>query len=81
VAHISSGDLLRRHVTERTSIGRAAEQCIAQGDLVPAGIVMDILRKPVGAASAAGGYILDGFPRTIEQAERRRRGRPGPGAR
>jgi adenylate kinase len=68
IEHISSGDLLRRHVTERTSIGRAVEHCINRGDLVPDGIVMDILRKPVEAASRNGGYILDGFPRTVEQA-------------
>lgn len=69
VEHISSGDLLRRHVAEGTSIGRAVEQCINRGDLVPDGIVMDILRKPVEAASRNGGYILDGFPRTVAQAE------------
>jgi adenylate kinase len=69
IEHISSGDLLRRHVAERTSIGRAVEQCINRGDLVPDGIVMDILRKPVEAASRNGGYILDGFPRTVAQAE------------
>jgi adenylate kinase len=69
VEHISSGDLLRRHVTERTSIGRAAEQFLNRGDLVPDGVVMDILRKPVEAASRNGGYILDGFPRTVAQAE------------
>ncbi|MCW2640744.1 MAG: adenylate kinase [Dactylosporangium sp.] len=67
--HISSGDLLRRHVADGTSIGRAVEQCINQGDLVPDGIVMDILRKPVEAASKRAGYVLDGFPRTVEQAE------------
>jgi adenylate kinase len=69
VEHISSGDLLRRHVAERTSTGRAVEQCINRGDLVPDGIVMDILRKPVEAASRNGGYILDGFPRSVAQAE------------
>ena len=69
IEHISSGDLLRRHVAERTGIGRAVEQCINRGDLVPDGIVMDILRKPVEAASRRGGYILDGFPRTVAQAE------------
>lgn len=69
VAHLSSGDLLRRHVAEQTTIGRAAGQCMARGDLVPDGIVMDILRKPVEQAAAAGGYILDGFPRTVDQAE------------
>jgi len=39
-----------------------------RGDLVPDGVVMDMLRKPVVAAAQAGGYVLDGFPRTVEQA-------------
>lgn len=69
IVHISSGDLLRKHVTEETSIGRAAKQYLARGDLVPDAIVMDMLRKPVIAASEAGGYVLDGFPRTVEQAK------------
>ena len=69
VRHISSGDLLRRHVADGTSIGRMVGEYMKRGDLVPDGIVMDILRKPVEAASRAGGYVLDGFPRTVEQAE------------
>src|SRR5690348_14342076 len=40
-----------------------------RGDLVPDSVVLDMLRKPVVEASAAGGYVLDGFPRTVEQAE------------
>jgi adenylate kinase len=69
IAHISSGDLLRLHVEENTTIGRAAREYLAKGDLVPDAIVMDMLRKPVVAASEAGGYVLDGFPRTVEQAK------------
>ena len=69
IAHISSGDLLRMHVEENTTIGRAAREFLAKGDLVPDSIVMDMLRKPVVAASEAGGYVLDGFPRTVEQAK------------
>jgi adenylate kinase len=68
IAHISSGDLLRKHVTDGTTIGRAAKQYLSRGDLVPDSIVMDMLRKPVVAASQAGGYVLDGFPRTVDQA-------------
>ncbi|HEX6755747.1 MAG TPA: adenylate kinase [Mycobacteriales bacterium] len=69
VAHISSGDLLRKHVNEGTSIGRAAKAYLARGDLVPDGVVMDMLYKPVVAATRAGGYVLDGFPRTVDQAK------------
>jgi adenylate kinase len=67
IAHISSGDLLRQHVRDQTSLGRAVQSYVANGDLVPDGVVMDMLRKPVLAA--AGGYVLDGFPRTVEQAK------------
>jgi adenylate kinase len=69
VTHISSGDLLRKHVAEGTAIGRQVKQYLARGDLVPDALVMDMLRKPVVAANAAGGYVLDGFPRTVAQAE------------
>ena len=69
ITHISSGDLLRKHVDEETAIGRAAKEYLSRGDLVPDAIVMDMLRKPVVAASEAGGYVLDGFPRTVDQAK------------
>jgi adenylate kinase len=69
IAHISSGDLLRRHVADDTQLGRTIAGIMANGDLVPDGVVMDVLRRPVEAASKAGGYVLDGFPRTLAQAE------------
>ena len=69
VAHISSGDLLREHVTNGTDIGRKAQAYMERGDLVPDDLVLAMLRKPVTEAAAAGGYVLDGFPRTVEQAE------------
>jgi adenylate kinase len=69
VAHLSSGDLLREHVINATAIGRTAQEYMERGDLVPDAVVLDMLRKPVVEASAAGGYVLDGFPRTVDQAE------------
>jgi adenylate kinase len=69
VTHISSGDLLRQHVTEGSAIGRQVQQYVSRGDLVPDQIVLDMLRKPILAASEAGGYVLDGFPRTVDQAK------------
>jgi adenylate kinase len=69
VQHISSGDLLRDHVRRGTAIGRTAKEYIERGDLVPDAVVRDMLRKPVVAANEAGGYVLDGFPRTVRQAE------------
>jgi adenylate kinase len=69
IAHISSGELLRRHVEQGTPIGNTVRSYLEAGDLVPDGIVMDVLRKPVETASRQGGYVLDGFPRTVAQAE------------
>lgn len=69
VEHISSGDLLRAHVTQGTAVGRKAKEYMEAGELVPDDVVLDMLRKPVTEAVAAGGYVLDGFPRTVEQAE------------
>lgn len=69
ITHISSGDLLRQHVTDGTTFGRQVQQFVSRGDLVPDRMVLDMLRKPIVEASARGGYVLDGFPRTVEQAE------------
>jgi adenylate kinase len=69
IAHISSGELLRKHVADGTALGRSVAEAMSRGDLVPDAVVMDILRKPVEAASRNGGYVLDGFPRTVSQAE------------
>lgn len=69
ITHISSGDLLRQHVKDQTSLGQRIKSYVDNGDLVPDGVVMDMLRKPVVAAARAGGYVLDGFPRTVAQAQ------------
>ena len=69
ITHISSGDLLREHVRNETPIGLTIKQYVDAGDLVPDAVVMDMLYKPVLAATEQGGYVLDGFPRTVEQAE------------
>ena len=69
ITHISSGDLLRQHVRDSTTLGQTIRSYVDHGDLVPDGVVMDMLRKPVVAASETGGYVLDGFPRTVDQAK------------
>lgn len=69
IEHISSGDLLRQHVKDQTALGQRIKEYVDAGDLVPDALVMDMLRKPVVAASEAGGYVLDGFPRTVDQAK------------
>ncbi len=69
ITHISSGDLLRQHVRDQTALGQTIKSYLDRGDLVPDSVVMDMLRKPVVAAAEAGGYVLDGFPRTVDQAK------------
>ena len=69
VTHISSGDLLRQHVQDATPLGLVVKNLVENGDFVPDSVVMDMLRKPVLAASEAGGYVLDGFPRSVAQAK------------
>lgn len=69
IAHISSGDLLRRHVRDGSALGRMVKKYVDAGDLVPDAVVMDMLYKPVVAAASRRGYVLDGFPRTVGQAE------------
>jgi len=69
ITHISSGDLLRQHVKDQTALGQTIKSYVDQGDLVPDAVVMDMLRKPVVGAAESGGYVLDGFPRTVDQAK------------
>lgn len=69
IAHLSSGDLLRKEVAAETAIGRIAAGYLSRGDLVPDDLVMQMLVGPVRRAVESGGYVLDGFPRTVRQAE------------
>jgi adenylate kinase len=66
--HIAAGDLLRAEARAGGPLGREIAACQARGDLVPDQVVLDVLTPVVMAAAAAGGYILDGFPRTLPQA-------------
>ncbi len=68
VQHVSSGEVLRAEARADTPAGREAAAYQRRGDLVPDEIVFDLLTPIVAAAAARGGYILDGFPRTLPQA-------------
>ena len=68
VRHISSGDVLRAAAGDGSPAGREVAAFQQRGDLVPDQIVFDLLVPVVAAAAARGGYILDGFPRTVPQA-------------
>lgn len=69
IAHLSSGDLFRKEVAAGSTIGRIASGYLSRGDLVPDELVMQMLVGPVRRAVENGGYVLDGFPRTVRQAE------------
>ena len=70
ITHISSGELFRRHVAERTPEGEAISRYVARGDLVPDDLALQLLRAPIVAANRAGGFVLDqrdrGLARGIE---------------
>ena len=69
IAHLASGDLLRREVEQGTPIGKIAADYIRRGDLVPDEIVVRVIAGPLREAAQHGGYVLDGFPRTLRQAQ------------
>ena len=69
LARIATGDLLRQEVASGSELGRTAKDYIDRGDLVPDELVIAMTRDRVVQANSEGGYILDGYPRTLAQAE------------
>ena len=69
VAHLSTGDMLRAAVAAGTEIGKQAKAVMEAGDLVPDEVVIGIIAERLDQPDAAKGFILDGFPRTLAQAE------------
>ena len=68
VTHLSSGDILRRERAEGSELGRKAQSYMDSGTLVPDELIVEMMSKAIGNAGDAG-YVLDGFPRTVHQAE------------
>jgi len=69
VAKISTGDLLREAVRNQTTLGLEAKSYMDQGKLVPDAVVIGLVREKLADPSCANGFVLDGFPRTVPQAE------------
>ncbi len=69
IPQISTGDMLRAHVNAGTELGIAAKQIMDTGGLVSDDIIMDMVRQRIAEEDCNGGYLFDGFPRTIPQAE------------
>jgi adenylate kinase len=67
--HVSTGDLFRENRAKGTALGKRAQEFMDKGILVPDELVLDMLFDRVGRADCAQGYVLDGFPRTLPQAE------------
>ncbi len=69
LAHISTGDILRKAVAEGTEMGREAKRYMDAGELVPDAVVIGIVKDRLTEKDAEAGFVLDGFPRTVEQAD------------
>lgn len=69
IPQVSTGDMLREAVRKGSALGRKAKEFMDSGGLVPDEVVIGIVKERLGAADCAKGFILDGFPRTIPQAQ------------
>ncbi len=69
IPHISTGDLFRNHIKNETELGKQVKAILSGGDLVPDSITIAMVKERLAEDDAKKGFILDGFPRTIAQAE------------
>ena len=69
IIHLSTGEILRNEIKNRSDIGIKAKQFMSDGKLVPDDVLLDIVRNRISKKDCNHGYLLDGFPRTLPQAE------------
>ncbi|BCU52933.1 adenylate kinase [Staphylococcus auricularis] len=69
IPHISTGDMFRKAIKDQTELGKIAESYTDRGELVPDEVTVGIVKERISEDDAKKGFLLDGFPRTIEQAE------------
>jgi adenylate kinase len=69
IPQVSSGDIFRENLKNQTPLGLLAKQFMDKGELVPDGVTIDMVMDRLSRADAAGGAVLDGFPRTLKQAD------------
>jgi len=67
--HLSTGDLLRQEIAAKTDLGRIADEIISKGELVPDSIVISMIESKLKSPKTTVGFIFDGFPRTVPQAQ------------
>ena len=69
IAHIATGDMLRENISNGTELGKTAKSYMDKGELVPDSLVIDMLTDRIKKDDCKNGFMLDGFPRTMEQAK------------
>ena len=69
IAHISTGDMLRAEMREGTKLGKEAKDLIDRGELVPDDVILGMVKNRIQKEDCKNGFLFDGFPRTIAQAE------------
>ncbi len=69
IPHISTGDIFREEIAKGTELGKKVKEYVEKGLLVPDEIVIEVVRQRLSQPDCAKGFILDGFPRTLKQAE------------
>ena len=69
IPQVSTGDIFRKHIKEQTELGKLAESYISKGELVPDDVTIGLIENRMEEADVQNGIILDGFPRTVKQAE------------
>ncbi len=69
IPHISTGEILRGAIKKNTTLGKKAQSYVDRGELVPDELILDLIKERLNQADASQGWILDGFPRNVEQAE------------
>ena len=67
--HLSTGDMLRAEIAAKSKLGLEAKTLMDKGDLVPDAVVIDMIENKLSSNSTAKGFVFDGFPRTVKQAE------------
>ncbi|MBM3705472.1 MAG: adenylate kinase [Actinobacteria bacterium] len=70
ISHISTGDILRNEVKNRTSLGKEASEFMKHGKLVPDDLIIKIIKNIISSSNSGKNFLMDGFPRTLQQAKK-----------
>lgn len=68
IPHISTGDILRQAIAQKTPLGQKAQMYVEKGELVPDALILDLIKERLSQPDSQKGWILDGFPRNVTQA-------------